>query len=219
VTRWQHLDGFQQLAWLALARAVAEPEIAEFPPLQAFLSDEGNNSYNYLESLSMELAALVRPAWLSLDSGWGDVLRLAFHYLDLDNDGLLSAWDLEQHLVGQDSAKVANLWLTSWKSRDEGMTSPFSSAPRGLSFADFCGAMLVAAQESGLPLAAVDEAAVDEADGGTGAHSEWRAGEPFDDAAKLGSIIDAALEKRMHAIDEVCQRFLDEEFDDFGFGL
>eukprot|EP00419_Tripos_fusus_P052549 CAMPEP_0172807742 /NCGR_PEP_ID=MMETSP1075-20121228/7211_1 /TAXON_ID=2916 /ORGANISM="Ceratium fusus, Strain PA161109" /LENGTH=57 /DNA_ID=CAMNT_0013646771 /DNA_START=119 /DNA_END=292 /DNA_ORIENTATION=+ len=30
---------------------------------------------------------------------------------------------------------------------------------------------------------------------------------------------DVILEKRMQAIDEVCQRFLDEEFDDYGYGF
>eukprot|EP00405_Crypthecodinium_cohnii_P041070 CAMPEP_0206556202 /NCGR_PEP_ID=MMETSP0325_2-20121206/18276_1 /ASSEMBLY_ACC=CAM_ASM_000347 /TAXON_ID=2866 /ORGANISM="Crypthecodinium cohnii, Strain Seligo" /LENGTH=656 /DNA_ID=CAMNT_0054056703 /DNA_START=71 /DNA_END=2041 /DNA_ORIENTATION=- len=193
-SRWENLDAFQRLGWLAIARSVAEPELAEFSAFQAFLNDEGSNCYNYLHCLAMELAALVQPAWFSAESSWGEVLRLAFHYMDLDGDGLLNARDISQHLLGEDAKQVTSFVLSRWSSFGE-ITSPFLRGPRHLTYVDFCTAIAATTQE-------------------TGAENQSE-----EEAAKADSAVDAILDKRMSAIDEVCQRFLDEEFDELGFGL
>lgn len=200
--RWQSLDLFQRLSWLAVARAVTEPELAEVPYLQAFILDErGGKAPGYFENLAKELATLTRPHWLSPTSSWGDIYRLAFNYLDHDHDFLLNHSDLSRHLEGEDSYEVVDVWLARWRTTQE-VTLPFVSVI-GLSFADFLAALAHKEEAIALPIETIDVA-----------NDSRGCNKP---ASKCG--IDAVLETRFHAIDENCQRFLDEEFDDFGFGL
>merc|ERR1712151_782052 len=65
-------------------------------------------------------------------------LRLAFHYLDVDTDGLLGISDLMQHLVGEDARESADSWLCKWR---RGQTMLSVQPARGLGFGDFCWAL------------------------------------------------------------------------------
>lgn len=106
-SRWERLDGFQQLAWLAVARAVAEPELERGVVSVALQSSrEAGASVSpgvaYLARLAQELSS--RPVKILLrDSGaWAEVVALAFRYLDGDGDGLITAADIASHLLGGD---------------------------------------------------------------------------------------------------------------------
>jgi len=237
--RWKRLDGFQRLCWLALARAVAEPELLEVPGVLLFVDQQSIGSTMYLDQLAVELAVAAVPQWFQQQAAFSDVFLLAFHYLDCDSDGMLSATDLVEHVVGEDAKVATEYWVGRW-----GEAS--SRAARGLDFAAFCRAL--AASCEGLtprpegsvkhvpavdlpepprepPEASVEgaAAAAAEAGGEAAAAGVAAAGGPTAEAASRPVLAkgrgDVVLEKRMQAIDEVCQRFLDEEFDDFGYGF
>lgn len=204
--RWQNLDGFQRLAWLACARAAAEPELMGIASLQGFVSYHGPQSSSYVEELAMELASVAGPSWFLPESAWADVQVLAFHYLDADADGLLSVKDLVQHMVGEDARESADAWVFRWRL---GRHNEAADEVRGLGLADFRAA-LCASESSG---AVVSVPAI-------GPGVEPPAGvQQVHSTARPGGPRDPALERRMQAIDEVCQRFLEEDFDDSGFGL
>lgn len=121
--RWAQLDGFQRLGWLAVARAVGEPELADevleevagmeavefparVPPQEA-----------YLFKLAAVLAASPTGQWLRCPAAWPEILRLAFGYLDVDCDGILTEQDLTVHLTEDhcaDLAQAGREWIARW---------------------------------------------------------------------------------------------------------
>ncbi|CAJ1438140.1 unnamed protein product [Effrenium voratum] len=149
---WAQLSGFQQLAWLALARACAEPEL--HPDLVQLASrlaglfserDAFGASESYLFHIAEKLS--MQPvAWLK-DGAWREVCSLAFRYLDVDQDGLLSAQDLARHVEDAEALQVAGSWVISW------------GDTKGLSEADFQAALFCEVQP-GLPSSPVAPAAV-----------------------------------------------------------
>jgi len=200
--RWKFLDGLQRLFWLAFARAQAEPEMVEEPGFGAFLNDGWANGHSYVERLAMELAVAAVPSWFQPDAAWADTLQLAFSYLDVDRDGLLSAPDLLHHFVGEDARDSVDCWVLKWL-RKQDAASRFSA--RGLSFADF--RMVLCSQDP------VSHGTVRKVDvfreAGGGMASQYQA----------GSGSDPHVEMRIQAIDSMCQKFLDEEFENHGYGL
>jgi len=153
-SRWQSLDGFQRLAWLAFARAAAEPELVGVASLQNFVTIHGAQSRSYLEELAMELATVAGPSWFLPETVWADVQLLAFHYLDIDADGLLSVKDLSFHLLGEDARESADSWVYKWHFEREDESA---QQAKGLTFADFRGA-LCAVDGSGAAAAAARQA-------------------------------------------------------------
>lgn len=121
---WAQLDGFQRLGWVAVARAVGEPELV---PEVVSLSlravrartargAAGSPDTAYLLQLAQEISALPKSEWLQDLGAWEEVLRLAFSYLDIDGDDLLSLKDLAS-LVEAPSAAEAEQQVHSWMSR------------------------------------------------------------------------------------------------------
>jgi len=135
-SRWTILDGLQRLCWLALARAVTEPELVEVPSLQHFIRNQNGLgiAMSYIEQLAIEMACCATPAWFSPGAVWNDVMRLAFRYLDGDNDGVLSIGDVAQHLVGEDVDNFAKLWISKWSYHQE---AQLVHTTCGLRFDDF----------------------------------------------------------------------------------
>jgi len=131
---WARLDSFQQLAWLAFARGAAEPELVQVRALHTFIMAQSIGCTMYLETLAMELAAVVMPHWLQPRAAWEDVLQLAFRYLDVDGDGLLSVGDLRQHLEGDGVDGSARGWVRRWA---PDKVPPHGSGLSGISLADF----------------------------------------------------------------------------------
>jgi len=187
-SRWCSLDGFQRLSWLAVARAVAEPELVEVLPLQGFVRHYGDGagpSPSYLEQLAEELAIAATPAWFSPQASWCDVFGLAFQYLDMDRDGSLSTRDLMHHLTGSDAATAAEAWVVAWKRE---ATSLYGS--KKLGFAEFCVAL---------------------ASPGSLDDSKSLSTPATSAASRQSGRRDGSADKRINAI-EVCNRFFDDEF-------
>jgi len=100
------LDGLQRLSWVAVARAVGEPEL-EGPVIAGAMEGVQNSEQaavptreaSYLWQLARELATTPVFHWMKERGAWADVVRLAFCYLDLDGDGILSAQDLAGHML------------------------------------------------------------------------------------------------------------------------
>lgn len=126
---WSSLDGLQRLAWAAVARAVAEPELRLEVVRQVSKTSKtlcSNPSVScetaYLWQLARELGTSPVRQWLVSNSSWSEILRLAFRYLDLDNDGLLGPQDIVAHLVlpgveaadHADAWSAAHLWVARW---------------------------------------------------------------------------------------------------------
>jgi len=111
---WRRLDGFQRLAWLAVGRAVAEPELdrsvvaSAMDGMQSDEARQGTREAHYLWQLARELATTPVFQWLQDRGAWPDVLRLAFAYLDVDEDGLLSASDLAVHIASSSEHEVCS---------------------------------------------------------------------------------------------------------------
>mmetsp|Transcript_81567 Transcript_81567/g.225907 ORF Transcript_81567/g.225907 Transcript_81567/m.225907 type:complete len:626 (+) Transcript_81567:71-1948(+) len=206
--RWRRLDGFQRLGWLAFARAVSEPEMLEIPAVQLFLGQQSMGSTMYLDQLAVELALAAAPHWFQPQAAFADILLLAYRYLDNDADGVLSVGDLTQHVVGEDARVSVDCWVSKW--RHSGCEAMPMRAVRGLELPEFLRALLESC-EGQAPLAA----------GPQGQDKELSAASDLakcngGEGKEKGDIV---LQKRMQAIDEVCQRFSDEEFDDFGYGF
>jgi len=156
----------QQLGWLAVARAVSEPELdrqivaAAVEHVRRSCTDgqgaqAGKRRSSYLMELARELVAAPVAQWMQVRSAWAEVLRLAFSYLDLDADGVLSARDLMTHVMtplevtpevpcpgmgGESPAHGANSsealasachWVARWHSVDQAHRS------RGISLESF----------------------------------------------------------------------------------
>jgi len=126
---WHRLDGFQHLCWLAVARAVAEPELFEEVVTTAARSSRRRaaGSSAYIWNLARELCTLPDGHWLRNRAAWPEVVRLAFSYIDLDGDGLLSVKDIASHLaVGSedpadrmDAWVAASAWATHWSQQGD----------------------------------------------------------------------------------------------------
>lgn len=167
---WCGLDGMQRLAWLAVARAVAEPELdrqvvcTALECVQAIATGNDRQAPQaqspreaYLWQLARELGTAPITQWLQDRPAWAEVLRLAFCYLDLDGDGLLGPQDIAEHArsppsaPGQSAAmqeastrhawNLATRWVSRWQDPD---VEPVYTRQghQALSFSGFRSALL-----------------------------------------------------------------------------
>lgn len=134
---WAALDGLQQLGWLAAAVAISEAEasagcaVALASVAVRLHGMRGESSY--IEELAAELAASARSSWFRIQSSvFLEVVWLAFRYLDVGMDGVLSAEDLLCHVLGHGAADKAAAWVRHWR--------PRGSDEDVLFFSDFCRA-------------------------------------------------------------------------------
>jgi len=126
---WLHMSGLQRLGWLAAARAVSEPElhphfvevasqVAYDAAVQAGAGQEISTGADkaYLWRLAQMLAVSAPDKWLQRSGAWPEIVRLAFCYLDVDSDGLLSCSDLATHieLPLEQALEEASAWLLPW---------------------------------------------------------------------------------------------------------
>jgi len=143
---WAQLDGFQRLAWVAIARAVGEPELhSEVVSLslravraRSARGGASTPATAYLLQLAQEISALPKNEWLQDLASWEEVLRLAFTYLDVDGDKLLSRQDLACHIEAP-SASEADLQVESWMRRWDAASGEYST---GLTIATLRAALL-----------------------------------------------------------------------------
>eukprot|EP00929_Paragymnodinium_shiwhaense_P006957 TRINITY_DN110912_c0_g1_i1.p1 TRINITY_DN110912_c0_g1~~TRINITY_DN110912_c0_g1_i1.p1 ORF type:complete len:672 (-),score=138.02 TRINITY_DN110912_c0_g1_i1:171-2186(-) len=188
---WKSLDGFQRMCWLAISRAVSEPELLEaktgnrrFTCQQYGGSMAGIGRGTYLEHLAAELVVLSVPTWFQGNAGWGDVIHLAFRYLDLDSDGVLGLADLQAHVDDQHKALVSN-WVSRWQ------RSPQHESPQPcLGFTDFRWTLWSTClrPQSRLGLESEDT----------------------EDATNTAAEEEAMVEKRLQDLELVCNRYFDE---------
>lgn len=119
---WEQIGSLQQLAWLALARAVSEPEITDEVVLEATMaSRRAGSSFAYLTCLAQELSVAPIEVWQKSRGAFSEILHLAFVYLDVDRDGYLSPTDLSFH-IGRDVPNPLPLttdWVATWLTDDE----------------------------------------------------------------------------------------------------
>lgn len=141
---WTSLDGLQRLGWLAMARAIAEPELERHvitSALEGIRASGGTSQSNapsevpreiaYLWELAREIATAPVNQWLEDHPAWAEVLRLAFCYLDIDGDGLLGPEDLVMHtqnvfaMKPDDGTKwgVICRWVSRWEPPDSTPTT------------------------------------------------------------------------------------------------
>lgn len=171
---WAQLDGLQRLGWVAIARAVAEPELdhqaisAAMEGMRAVASevhkhgDHANaREATYLFQLARELGTAPVGQWLQDRNAWSEVLRLAFSYLDVDGDGVLSPRDLASHLAmspmvmetpgspaittNTDGWSAACRWIARWQGLQESQVSMSLSNARdniGVELPNFRAALL-----------------------------------------------------------------------------
>mmetsp|Transcript_97221 Transcript_97221/g.256662 ORF Transcript_97221/g.256662 Transcript_97221/m.256662 type:complete len:632 (+) Transcript_97221:72-1967(+) len=200
---WRRIDQFQRLCWITFAHAVAEPELVELRAFQMFIVQQRMSSHSYLHQLAVEIAAVAQPSWFQRKTVWIDALRLAFCYLDSDSDGVLSVEDLSEHLVSEDSIQVARQWVRKWQQPPASANGNGPSpSKKGITFSGFTWALCSSHAGKHFVQGL--------SNGHANAHADGQAEEANHQA-------EAVFEGRMQATDEVCQRFLDEEFDDFGF--
>jgi len=153
--KWTQFDGLQRLAWVAVARAVADPELdvdiinsAMTKKNTADLTENCFDKSGYVYHLARELAMSTINKLLQQQASWNAVLRLAFAYLDVDRDGLLSHHDLMLHLkVDHSEALTEDIsgnriraavfgWLEHWT------TQQSTNNTQGLNFLSFCEVLL-----------------------------------------------------------------------------
>jgi len=217
-TVWVGLDGFQRLSWLAIARAVAEPELLEGLVFRHLILGQQLGSakqMSYVEQLAMELAGTAVPAWFHTNTAWADVLRLAFRYLDSDVDGVLGVTDLMRHVVGDDAEKMSGLWLLRWQGAPTSASKSPMETP-GICFADF---RLALWSTLGHRHRVEEQRNGSSPDGKTTSPPMLNA-----NGATKGiedSMEEAALMARMTAIAEVCDQFIenDDAIDQFIFDM
>jgi len=206
---WASMDGFQRLCWLAIARAVSEPELLEARTSRSFTfhsfgQGEGSNlasaslTTGYLEYLASELVVVAVPSWFQSQVGWADVMYLAYSYLDTDCDNVLSVNDLRAHVNNADKERVQN-WIPKWQ------RSQLQDPQHGLRLVDFrwtlwstCIRRVQNIQEDSCPY---------EMDGGGAA---YRGMQPSRSDIGGDSIEAAVVQRRMQAIEEICERYIDE---------
>ncbi|CAE8654914.1 unnamed protein product, partial [Polarella glacialis] len=141
--RWCRLDGLQRLGWLAIARAVAEPELDravvqgaleglehEFHQLRTRGLPEFSGEATYVSQLARELGTTPVFQWLQDRRAWPDAVRLAFSYLDLDGDGLLGPQDITAHFAGPPNPRRPDVALSSpLKGQPAAVSAKASTAP------------------------------------------------------------------------------------------
>ncbi|CAE7466167.1 CPK28 [Symbiodinium natans] len=138
-----------------------------------------------VESEIASKVSVASPSWFTSQAAWTDVFYLAFLYLDVDCDGLLSADDLSVHLPGGSRARESShACICKWRVSQEEL-SPSRSV--FLTYSDFQQAVCSAATASCFPPLERRLPSI-----GTGA-------------------CDVAWVQRMEAIEEVCRRFAHEE--------
>lgn len=203
---WKGLDGLQRLSWLAIARAVAEPELLEGFVFRHLIHGlQLGPSAPYLEQLATELAGTAVPTWFHTNTAWADVLRLAFRYLDFDGDGVLGISDLMRHVLGDDAEKMSGTWLLRWQAAPAGPGRSLMQTV-GISFADFRLALWSTLAhrhriEEGKAASGVIVSPVLQSNGAIG--------KGMTDAEETPE--EAALRIRMNAIEEVCDQFIESE--------
>ncbi|CAE7246054.1 CAMK2D [Symbiodinium natans] len=157
--RWARLDGFQRLAWLAMARALSEPELDRSVVQGAMEGMEHERQRRssepreagYLWQLARELGTAPVFQWLQERSAWPDALRLAFAFLDVDGDGALGPRDLVAHCTGPprrreslepaaamakaavpQTAELVRTWIQRWEPKDRSTDTPAAITQAGL---------------------------------------------------------------------------------------
>lgn len=220
---WDHrsllrcLDGYQRLGWLAVARAITEPELMEVPTVRDALgaySRVASPDWNYLEWLSAELVLAAMPGWFSPDVSWYDVLYLAFRYLDADGDSISGVSDLVTSVEGSDvnsATATVQAWVKRWK------VSVGVEATEGLNFAEFRRALWMSClRRDNLS----DSAEGPLPPGKIGSFNGYLRGQQ----AERGDL-DTTLLKRLQAIDDMCEKLADQavdemcrQFDEAGVG-
>jgi len=156
--QWVQFDGFQQLGWLAVARAVSDPEldmdVINSAMMQKSTADitETFDKSSYIYHLARELATSTIGKLLQQRTLWAEVLRLAFGYLDVDRDGVLSQYDLMLHFMGDHPGNHSgkgmvtdnDAWtlvlgsLEHWKTQQ----SNNNNNTQGLNYSSFCEVLL-----------------------------------------------------------------------------
>jgi len=178
---WQQLDGLQRLGWVAVARAVGEPELrheavenaAKAVKTASAKCSHGHSHQVYLWQLARELATSPAITWLENQASFTEVLRLAFRYLDLDNDGVLTPKDLVAHLIVEDPSQLADMQSDAW-SLSSLLVARWSHSERssrqglGLTPMDFRSA-LMAAHRNGSAI--FDEDVTEDLEDGN--HEDW----------------------------------------------
>eukprot|EP00812_Abedinium_dasypus_P001657 NODE_1199_length_1213_cov_418.662349.p1 GENE.NODE_1199_length_1213_cov_418.662349~~NODE_1199_length_1213_cov_418.662349.p1 ORF type:complete len:285 (+),score=68.58 NODE_1199_length_1213_cov_418.662349:3-857(+) len=137
--RWESLDGLQRLGWAAVARASAESELPREAVTAALKASQpaacavaakgrvvqvgpSEERETYLWALARELSETPAFVWPFDGAVFAEVLRLAFRYLDDDDDGILSAQDLFSHLApptpdtksAADARSAVKAWIARW---------------------------------------------------------------------------------------------------------
>lgn len=158
--RWARLDGFQRLAWLAMARALSEPELDRSVVQGAMEGMEHERQRRssepreagYLWQLARELGTAPVFQWLQERGAWPDALRLAFAFLDVDGDGVLGPRDLQAHCTGPPrrrdmepaaaaavskaamppAAELVRTWIQRWEPKDRSSDTPASISQAGM---------------------------------------------------------------------------------------
>eukprot|EP00438_Fugacium_kawagutii_P000020 Skav224864 [mRNA] locus=scaffold322:393391:398111:+ [translate_table: standard] len=127
---WTKRGGLQRLAWLAVARACATgPGAAE--------SDLHGDLVRFAFASAWD-AADAGKVWLK-EGRWNEICQLAFRYLDVDGDGVLSTkeyewemaecWerpgdtDLCKHVKEDNASHVAANWVNLWGDKG-GLSAP-----------------------------------------------------------------------------------------------
>lgn len=212
---WRGIDGFQRLSWLAIARAVAEPELLEGPVFRNLIQGQmlGSATLAYLEQLAIELATTAVPPWFHANTAWADVLRLAFRYLDCDGDGGLGLGDLTKHVVSEDAEKVSGVWLLRWQGASQNSKSTSTAAIGFFDFRVALGSTLACKQR--LEEYRSSSATVD----GRAGTSMPTSPQPAKAVSSAELSMEEALRLRMSAIDEVCDQFVESDAVQFNFDM
>lgn len=188
--RWNALDSFQRLCWLAIARAFTEPELVELSSVKDFVRHDGGTCTGYVERLAAQLVCVASSSIvLTSQASWSDVLYLAFLYLDVDCDGFLGADDLSVHLPGAYRIReISQACISKWRTRPQVLSM---GASNFLTYTDFRQAVIAATA----PSVCVSQ-------------------EHSPDMPKASKESDEQLEERMDAIEEACRKFASEGFEE-----
>jgi len=202
---WRTMDGFQRLCLLAIARAVAEPELLEVHSRRHFTFSQygldggevgrsrGEFS-TYLEYLASELVVVAAPSWFNTHGSWADVLELAFRYLDVNCDGYLNEDDLQAH-VRVDGKDLPSKWIADWRRAES------HDLRDGILMSDFRFVVWSTCVRCSQPNDADEGSDLYDSDN-VPADMRWAANEPLGNPEEMS--IDA------EANDEICERYVDE---------
>eukprot|EP00927_Polykrikos_kofoidii_P061867 TRINITY_DN56690_c0_g1_i1.p1 TRINITY_DN56690_c0_g1~~TRINITY_DN56690_c0_g1_i1.p1 ORF type:complete len:707 (-),score=95.79 TRINITY_DN56690_c0_g1_i1:376-2217(-) len=164
---WARLDGFQRLGWVAIARAVAEPELRREVIVSATRAVRASSMGRpccaetaYLWQLAREISSVSLGAWLRERGTWPEVARLGFRYLDVDCDGCLTAQDLVSHhlpsktgaAADADAWSAAHHWVARWgKDKAPAAGSSDRYHGTGLSLSAFRAALIASPRNGDNP--------------------------------------------------------------------